>query len=168
MLVCLAVHCRTQVLEERATLAGDIKPEIARLSHGSRNRKRLAGGKIENELSAGATTHRTKCFQLFDKAGVQRGHYLLSTQQQPMDMAALRNRLMKCWPVFNAVSFEDGDSVKMIGENPRGHQTSQATADNDSMLAEVISHAFLCFHSVGSPDNQREETRSSYSFFFHS
>ena len=58
------------ILEEPATLAGDIKPEVARLSHRSRGRKRLAGGEIENEISAGATTHRAQCFQFFDKAGI--------------------------------------------------------------------------------------------------
>src|ERR1700739_2900524 len=43
-----------------------------------------------------------------------------------MNMAALRDRLMKRWPVFDAVPFEDGDSVKVIGEHPRSHQSRPA------------------------------------------
>jgi hypothetical protein len=50
---------------------------------------------------------------------------------------------MKRWPVFDAVPFENGNSLKMIGEHPRGRQSSQATADN-----QVIQHAFLSFYPL--------------------
>src|SRR5439155_3375034 len=82
------------VFEEPTTVAGDIKPEVTRLSHRARDRKRLASGEIEHQLGAGATTHCAQCSQLVEKARIQQYHDLLSTQQQPVEMVALRNRLM--------------------------------------------------------------------------
>lgn len=57
-------------------------------------------------------------------------------------MVALGNRLMQRWPVFDVVSFEDRDSVEMISEQPRCHQSCEAPTDDDGLLAEVIRHAF--------------------------
>src|SRR5215471_8597208 len=55
-------------------------------------------------------------------------------------MVALRNRLMQRWPVFDAIAFEHSDSVKVLGEHPRGHQSREATTDDDSMLPKAIFH----------------------------
>ena len=55
-------------------------------------------------------------------------------------MVALRDRLMQRWSVFDVIPFEDGDSIKVLGEHPRGHQSREAPADDDSMLTEAIFH----------------------------
>jgi hypothetical protein len=39
------------------------------------------------------------------------------------------------------VPFEDGDSVEVIGEHPRRHQSRQASADDDRLLTDVMRHA---------------------------
>jgi hypothetical protein len=58
------------VFEEPAAVAGDVKPEIARLSDRARHRKRFAGWEVEHHLRAGATPHRTKRFQLLYEARI--------------------------------------------------------------------------------------------------
>jgi hypothetical protein len=83
-----------------------------------------------------------------------------------MDMAPLRHGLPKCWPLFEAVSFEDGNRIKMIGEHPRGHQSSQATADHDCMLAAVIPCALFTLHSIEPIDSFHQACASKYSTRF--
>src|SRR5262245_19066276 len=110
------------VFEEPTTVAGNIKPEVVRLAHGARGRKCFTtSGRIESEFGIGATTHGTKGVQLLVQAGIQRRHDLLPHQQQPVDMIALGNRFVNPRPGANVVSFEDGDSVTVVGEYPRGH-----------------------------------------------
>jgi hypothetical protein len=58
------------MFEEPTAVAGDIKPEIARLAHRARDRKCLARGEIVHQLCADATTHCPKGVQLVEKAGI--------------------------------------------------------------------------------------------------
>jgi hypothetical protein len=69
------------MFEEAATVAGDIKSEVARLSHRACERKGLARGEIVHELCAGSATHGAKGIQLVKKTGIQRRHDLLTAQQ---------------------------------------------------------------------------------------
>src|SRR4030095_165370 len=129
------------VFEEPTTVAGNIKPEIVRLAPRNRGRKSFTtSGRIENELGTGATTHSTKGVQLVAKAGIQRRHDLLPTQQQPVEMVTLGNRFMNPRPGVNVVPFEDGDSIKVVGEDPRGHQSRQAATDDHRLLTKTMCH----------------------------
>src|SRR5262245_9282752 len=129
------------VFEEPATVAGNIKPEVVRLAHGTRGRKCFTtSGRIESEIGIGTTTYGTKGVQLVTKAGIQRRHDLLPTQQQPVEMVALGNRFMNLRPGVNVVSFKHGDSVKVVGEYPRGHQSRQATPDDHRLLTKTMYH----------------------------
>jgi hypothetical protein len=58
------------MFEEPTAMAGDIKPEVTRLSHRARDRKCLARREIVHKLFADATTHCSKGVQLVEKAGI--------------------------------------------------------------------------------------------------
>ena len=143
MLGCSQCTLPHAVFEQPAAVAGDIKPEIARLSYRARYRKRFAGWEVIDHLLAGATTHGARCCQLFEKSWIERCHDLLSAQQQSVEMVALRNGLMQRGPIVDVVAFENGNPVKVVGEHPCRHQSCQTSADDDRLLPKVIRHVYV-------------------------
>src|SRR5262249_51216523 len=131
------------VVEQPTTVAGNIKPEVVRLTHRARGRKGFPSGEIEYELGAGATTLGTKGVQRVEKARIQRRHDLLSAPQQPVEMVALGNRFMHARLGGDVVAFEDRNCVKVIAEDPRRHQACQAPTDDDCVLPKVMCHTNL-------------------------
>ena len=56
-------------------------------------------------------------------------------------MVPLRNRFMQCRVAsINVIALKHGDSIKVIGEHPCGHQSCQAPSDDHRVSAKAMLH----------------------------